>query len=184
MNYCSHCGSDQIFFEVPQGDNLCRHICRNCGRIHYANPKVVVGCLPFYEDKVMLCKRAIYPRIHLWNLPAGFLENGETVEQGALREVYEETEANIEILHLHCIYNIPHANQLYIHFLARLLDLDYADQTQESAVVQLFRKNEIPWDHIAFSSTTFALEKYFEYLNTDFKGVHIGTHNPASLYSG
>ena len=97
MNFCSVCGSDRIEFRIPEGDSLPRHLCAGCGVIHYQNPKVVVGCLPEWEDRVLLCRRAIEPRHGLWTLPAGFLENGETVVAGAVRETLEEASARVEV---------------------------------------------------------------------------------------
>ena len=96
IRFCSACGSDRIEHRIPEGDNLPRYVCANCGAIHYQNPKVVVGCLPEWEDKVLLCRRAIEPRHGLWTLPAGFLENGETVA-GAVRETLEEAGARVAV---------------------------------------------------------------------------------------
>ena len=85
LNFCSKCGSDRMQFRVPEGDTLPRYVCDACGTIHYENPKIVVGCLPEWNDQVLLCKRAIEPRYGRWTLPAGFLENGEAVPDGAQR---------------------------------------------------------------------------------------------------
>ena len=103
---------------IPEGDNRKRYCCQNCHTIHYQNPKMVVGCLPYFEDKILLCKRAIEPRYGYWNLPAGYLENGETLEGGALREAQEEAGIDIQIERLHCVYNIPRISQIYFFFLA------------------------------------------------------------------
>ena len=97
MKFCSHCGSSRLEFRIPDGDTSKRYVCAVCATIHYQNPKVVVGCLPVWEDLVLLCKRAIEPRRGLWTLPAGFLENGETLGAGALRETLEEASARVEI---------------------------------------------------------------------------------------
>src|SRR5690606_20618320 len=90
MRFCSVCGADRLERKVPAGDTMPRFVCAGCGEIHYQNPKVVVGCLPVWEHRVLLCRRAIEPRLGLWTLPAGFLENGETVVAGAARETLEE----------------------------------------------------------------------------------------------
>ena len=119
MNYCSHCGSDQIQLRIPDGDNRARFVCGNCETIHYSNPNIVAGCLPIWEGKVLLAKRAIEPRIGYWNVPSGYMENGETVEEGAAREVWEEAAAKVEITGMHTLYDIPHINQVYIHFLGK-----------------------------------------------------------------
>ncbi len=172
MNYCSDCGSPDISLAIPAGDTFQRFVCKNCGRIFYDNPRVIVGCLATYEDKVLLCKRAIEPQSGLWNLPAGFLENGEKAEEGAFRETFEETNTKVEIVKLHALYSLPMVNQVYLHFLAKIITPDFGP-TKESLEVKLFDQKDIPWDDIAFHSTTFALEKYFS--SKDFEGVHIGS---------
>ncbi len=173
MNYCSTCGSSELTFNIPPGDNRARFICQNCQTIHYQNPKMVVGCLPVFEDRILMCRRAIEPRKGLWNLPAGYLENGETVEEGALRETWEEARAEVEIIRLHCLYNLPHVEQVYIHFLAVLKKEEFSSGP-ESLEVRLFNHDEIPWEDIAFSSSSFAIKKYLEF-NKNYHGIHIGT---------
>ncbi|WP_109617329.1 NUDIX hydrolase [Sediminitomix flava] len=173
MNFCSHCGSDALDFIIPEGDHLPRYVCSNCGTIHYQNPKLIVGCLPVYEGKVMLCRRAIEPRYGYWNLPAGFMESIETAEEGAKREVFEETGATVEIQRLHVVYSIPKVSHVYLHFLADIKDGYFVEKTAESLEVKLFDEKDIPWDEIAFHSTTFALQKYFE--NPEEKEVRIGS---------
>ena len=86
MKFCSECGSPDVAWRIPDGDTVPREVCGACGAIHYRNPKVVVGCLATWEDRVLLCRRAIEPRHGLWTLPAGFMENGETLASGAIRE--------------------------------------------------------------------------------------------------
>jgi len=148
MKYCSHCGAE-IEIKVPDGDNRPRHICSECETIHYQNPKVVVGCIPVWEDRILLCRRAIEPRYGLWTLPAGFMENGETTQEGAARETMEEANAKVEVESLYTLFNLPHIDQVYMLFRSRLLDLDFCPGA-ESLEVNLFREEEIPWDHIAF----------------------------------
>jgi ADP-ribose pyrophosphatase YjhB (NUDIX family) len=137
-----------------------RHVCAACGTIHYQNPKIVVGCIPEWEDKILLCKRAIEPRYGLWTLPAGFMENGETVQQGAARETLEEAEARVEIGDLYALFNLPHINQVYMLFRGRLLDLDYRPG-YESLEVALMDEAEIPWQDIAFPVIEESLRLYF-----------------------
>lgn len=120
----------------------------------------MVGCLPLWEGRILLAKRAIEPRKGLWNLPCGFLENGETVLEGAIREVFEETGATVSINHLHCVYDLPHAKQVYLIFHANLESESFLQQTTESLEVALFTPEEVPWEDIAFSSTSFAIETY------------------------
>lgn len=174
MNYCSHCGSNKLDFEIPEGDSFPRYVCANCETIHYQNPNMVTGAIPIWEGKVLLAKRNINPRKGFWNLPCGFLELNETVQEGAIREVKEETGVEIELDYLHTVYNLPHANQVYVIFLANMLHNRYK-QTSESSEVQLFELDSIPWEDIAFSSNTFALQQYIKDLEEGFKNVHIGT---------
>ena len=160
MNYCSNCAAP-VVHKVPAGDNRPRHVCDACGLIHYSNPKIIAGCLPVWKDQVLLCRRAIEPRHGLWTLPAGFMENGETTQDAAKRETNEEALARVEIDNLYCYVNIPRISQVYVIFLARLLDLDFA-AGEESLEVELFHEAEIPWDKIAFPPIEVTLRHYFE----------------------
>jgi ADP-ribose pyrophosphatase YjhB (NUDIX family) len=160
MNFCSHCGSSSLVFRVPEGDNMPRFVCSNCDTIHYQNPKVVVGCLPTWGDQVLLCKRAIEPRLGLWTLPAGFLENSETIGAGAMRETLEEANARVELGPLFTVISLPDISQVYMMFTARLLDLGFGPGT-ESLEVRLFREDEIPWEQLAFRTIARTLRSYF-----------------------
>jgi ADP-ribose pyrophosphatase YjhB (NUDIX family) len=160
VKFCSHCGSAQLDFRVPDGDTLKRYVCAACATIHYQNPKVVVGCLPVWEDRVLLCKRAIEPRLGLWTLPAGFLENGETLIAGGLRETTEEAGARVEIGALYTMISLPHISQVYVMFLARLVDLDFAPGP-ESLEVRLFEEKDVPWDQLAFRTIARTLRTFY-----------------------
>ena len=175
MNYCSHCGSDQLAFTVPPGDNRPRFVCGVCRVVHYQNPKIVAGCLPIFEDRVLLCRRAIEPRRGFWNVPSGYLENGETLEAGAAREVHEEAMAEVTHLRLHTVYSIPHINQVYVHFLADLMDGRFA-VGEESLECRLFDEAAIPWAEIAFSSSVFSLRHYFADRQAGAAQTHVGTY--------
>jgi ADP-ribose pyrophosphatase YjhB (NUDIX family) len=159
MRYCSQCGAG-VTVKVPAGDNVPRHVCGECGTIHYQNPKIVVGCIPEWEDRLLLCRRAIEPRYGLWTLPAGFMENGETVQQGAARETLEEAEARVEVGGLYALFNLPHINQVYMLFRARLLEPRYGPGS-ESLETELMTEAEIPWDEIAFPVIHESLRLYF-----------------------
>lgn len=148
MNYCSHCGAP-VILRIPAGDDRPRFVCDQCGQIHYQNPKVVVGCIPEWEDQILLCRRAIEPRRGLWTLPAGFMENGESTLQGAARETFEEACARVAISAPYALFNLPQINQVYILFRSRLLDLDFGPGP-ESLDVRLFALDDIPWDDLAF----------------------------------
>ena len=158
MNYCTHCGGP-LKEEVPDGDDRPRHCCRVCGMIHYRNPKMVVGCIPEWENRILLCLRGIEPRAGLWTLPAGFLENNETVSEGARREVMEETRATVLDLKPYGLYNIPHISQIYFFFRTQLENNSF-EPTHESREVRLFTEEEIPWEQLAFPVVEKSLKRY------------------------
>ncbi|GAB5499681.1 MAG: NUDIX hydrolase [Pseudohongiellaceae bacterium] len=162
MKFCHHCASP-VLLKVPAGDDKPRHICQDCDTIFYQNPKNVVGTLPVFEDRVLLCKRAIEPRLGLWTLPAGFMENGESSLEGAIRETVEEAGARIRVAQdsLYTLFNLPRINQVYMFFRAELLDLKF-DPGFESLSVQMFREADIPWDEIAFPVVRETLQHYFQ----------------------
>ena len=167
MKFCSHCGQS-VILKIPAGDDRERHVCESCDTIHYQNPRIITGCLPIHEDKVLLCKRAIEPRYGLWTLPAGFMENGETTEQGALRESWEEARARIAIDSLYTLFNLPYINQVYLFYRGRLTDTDFGPGT-ESLEVELFSEDTIPWDDLAFPVVGKTLRHYFsDRLNGDY----------------
>ena len=159
MKYCSQCG-ESVAHRIPEGDNRPRYICGSCDTIHYQNPRVIAGCVPFHEDRVLLCRRAIAPRHGYWTLPAGFLENGETTSQGALRETSEEANANAEVIELYTLFSLPHISQIYMFYRARLIDLDFSPG-EESLETALFAEHEIPWDELAFPVISETLKHYF-----------------------
>ncbi len=169
MKHCSRCGS-LVFKKIPDGDNRHRWVCDRCSTVHYQNPKIVVGCVPEKDGRILLCRRAIEPRYGCWTVPAGFMELGETMEQGAARETLEEACADVEIGHLFASVDVIEAGQVHVFFTANLLgDYGAGDESLESA---LFREQEIPWSDIAFRSGKFALEKYFEDAGQN-NGVHM-----------
>ena len=176
MKFCSNCGSP-VTLRVPPGDNQPRHVCDACGTIHYQNPRMVVGCIVEWQDRVLLCKRAIEPRLGYWTVPAGYMENGETTFAGAARETMEEANARVEIDSLYALYNIPHISQVYLLFRARLLDpsVKPGAETQE---VRLLREDEIPWDQIAFASVRNALLRYHEDRKRGKFEFHMATVEP------
>lgn len=160
MKFCSQCGA-RVERRIPEGDNRERHVCTRCGTIHYQNPLIIAGCLPIHNDQVLLCRRAIEPRLGYWTLPAGFMENGETTEQAALRETLEEACAEVEIRSLYTLTSIVHVNQVQMIYLADLPLPRFAPST-ESLEVRLFREEEIPWDDLAFETIRQILRLYFQ----------------------
>jgi ADP-ribose pyrophosphatase YjhB (NUDIX family) len=160
MKYCPECGQP-VRIEVPPGDHLPRHVCAACDTIHYHNPKLVVGCVPEHAGRILLCKRAIEPRLGYWTIPAGFMENDETLQQAAARESWEEALARVEIGSLLAVVHVLHAHQVHVMFRARLPEPAYGVGA-ESLETGLYLPAEIPWRDIAFPSVRFALEKYLE----------------------
>jgi ADP-ribose pyrophosphatase YjhB (NUDIX family) len=159
MNFCSQCG-EQVIQRIPEGDSRLRYVCEHCHTIHYQNPNIVAGSLPVWEGKVLLCRRAIEPRLGFWTLPAGFMENGESVEQAARRETVEEACATLRNLHLYTLIDVPHISQVHVFYRAELLSPDFAAGV-ESLEVQLFDEADIPWDELAFHTVRRTLECFF-----------------------
>lgn len=169
IRYCTKCGAD-VARRVPADDNRERSVCDVCGHIHYQNPLVVVGCVPESDGRILLCKRAIEPRYGYWTVPAGFMELGESLAEGAARETKEEACADVEIGHLFASVDVIDAGQVHLFFTAKLLG-DFGPGA-ESLDVALFAEKDIPWDDIAFQSGLFALKRYFEDKGRNH-GVHI-----------
>src|SRR5215472_1628355 len=171
MKFCSKCGAP-VRLLIPAGDNLPRHVCDACGAIHYENPRLVVGCVAEHEGRILLCRRAIEPRRGYWTVPAGFLENGETLEAGAARESWEEAQARVEIGSLVAVVSVVHARQVHIFFRARLPLAEFGVGA-ESLETELVRAEDVPWPEIAFPSTEYALRRYFEDRAQGRQAVHL-----------
>ncbi len=150
---------------IPAGDNRERKVCRDCGFVAYENPKLVVGAVCRWEDRILLCRRAIDPRTGYWTLPAGYLELDEATPAGAAREAWEEAHAEIAIDGLLAVYDIPRISQVQLIYRARLISPDIA-AGPESLEVRLFAWDEIPWQDLAFPSVTWALEHFRDCLRT------------------
>ena len=159
IKHCKVCGGAAVY-SVPADDNRERATCTVCQTIHYENPLNVVGTLPVWGDQVLLCRRNIEPRYGLWTLPAGFMELGETVAEGALRETVEEAGAHIELQGLYTVLNVARVGQVHLFYRARLLDTEFAPGP-ESIEAKLFREDEVPWDEIAFRTTRETLKRFF-----------------------
>lgn len=157
MQFCPDCGASTRRTR-PDGDTAERDVCTGCGKIHYLNPKVVVGAVCTWEDKVLLCKRAIEPRAGYWTIPAGFMEMSESTEQGAIRETMEEANARIDITDLLAIYNITRLSQVQIFYRANMLTPDF-EAGIETLELDLFAWNDIPWDDLAFPTVHWVLKK-------------------------
>jgi ADP-ribose pyrophosphatase YjhB (NUDIX family) len=160
MKFCSDCGQP-VTLRIPEGDHRPRYVCPGCGRVHYQNPKIVAGCVPEYDGRILLCRRAIEPRLGFWTIPAGFMENGETTQDAARRESIEEAKADVEIGSLLAIVHVLHADQVHMMFRARLPEPSFG-AGDESLEVALYDEREIPWQDIAFRSVDFALKRFLE----------------------
>ncbi|MBI3562776.1 MAG: NUDIX hydrolase [Gammaproteobacteria bacterium] len=175
MKFCSECGQP-VILRTPAGDNLPRYVCEACQVVHYQNPKIVAGCIPILGNQVLLCRRAIEPRHGLWTLPAGFMENAETLEQAASREASEEANAKVSLDSLYTVISLPQANQVYVMYRATLLDPQVAPGS-ESLEVRMFREDEIPWQQLAFKTIAYTLDFFFK----DRHNGHYGLHTLALL---
>jgi ADP-ribose pyrophosphatase YjhB (NUDIX family) len=171
MKFCSDCAAP-VALQIPEGDHLPRYVCTACGTVHYQNPRIIAGCVVEAPDgRLLLCKRAIEPRLGYWTVPAGFMENGESVHQGAAREAMEEALARVEITSLLGIVTVLRAHQVHIFFRARLMNDDFG-VGPESLEVGLYAEDEIPWTDIAFISVSFALRRFLEDRRTGSQRVH------------
>ncbi len=160
IKYCTACGS-LTRLNIPQDDDHVRAVCTRCGLIHYKNPKMVVGCIPEWQGMILLCKRNIEPRIGKWTLPAGYLENGESVQAGAIRETREEAMTEVKIINPYRLFNILFVDQIYFMFRAAMTSGQFGP-TSESSDVRLFDEKDIPWGEIAFDVIRQTLEHYFK----------------------
>jgi len=169
--FCNNCGGSTIS-KIPSDDNKLRDICSLCGHIHYINPKIIVGVLPVKADQILLCKRDIDPAFGKWTVPSGFMEIGESLEEGAKREAFEEANLRVRLMNLFCTYSLPHIGQVYMLYLGQIINNDFKamDETSE---VRLYDFDDIPWDAIAFSSVEFTLKKYIDdYKNNQIFGFY------------
>jgi ADP-ribose pyrophosphatase YjhB (NUDIX family) len=176
MNFCSRCAS-RLHFAVPPDDDRSRFVCESCGTVHYQNPRVVVGCIPEHEDRILLCRRAIEPQRGWWTLPAGYLENGETVSACAERETREETGARISDLTPYVLFNICHINQIYLMFRGRVAEAGDGPG-KESLEIRFFTEAEVPWEQIAFRVISATLKNYFRDRRTGSFPFSIGDIGP------
>jgi len=159
MKFCANCG-EKVVRRVPPGDTLPRWVCDQCGIVHYQNPLLVVGSIPEYEDRVLLCRRAIEPRYGYWTLPAGFMENDETTGQAALRETLEESGAKVELGAPFTMISVPRVNQVHLYYRARVRELGFKPG-EETLEVALLDEAHIPWQDIAFRTVNLTLKRWF-----------------------
>jgi ADP-ribose pyrophosphatase YjhB (NUDIX family) len=184
MKFCSSCGRP-IERRVPEGDDRERYVCPACDIVHYQNPKVVVGSVCFWQERVLLCRRAIEPRKGFWTIPAGYLEIGESTEAGALREAWEEAHARLELEGLLAVYSVPRIGQVQVLYRGQLLSPDVA-AGPESAEVGLFAWADIPWPELAFPTVHWILGRAGELFGRPppFETVGNPEEQPPPLGSG
>ncbi len=178
MKFCSQCGA-RLTLKIPPDEDRLRHVCDRCGTVHYQNPKIIAGCLPQWEDRILLCRRAIEPRRGLWTLPAGFMELGESLEQAAARETWEEACARVTDLQLYTVFSLPHVDQVHVFFRARMTEAEYAPGT-ESLETALFSEDEIPWGELAFSTVRETLRAFLKDRAGGVFPVSVATLAPSS----
>ncbi|MDH5206442.1 MAG: NUDIX hydrolase [Hylemonella sp.] len=172
IKHCRNCGVAVVYRLPDDGDTKERAICPSCTTIHYENPLNVVGTIPYLDDRILLCKRNIEPRLGKWTLPAGFLELGETTAQGAARETEEEAGAEFEMESLFSVISVARVGQIHLFYRARLLS-DKFNPGFETMETRLYREDEIPWDEIAFRTVKETLELFF----ADRRGGNYKTHD-------
>lgn len=171
IKHCKNCGTAVVYRLPDDGDTKERAVCPACHTVHYDNPLNVVGTIPVWGDKVLLCKRNIEPRFGKWTLPAGFMELNETVSQGAARETLEEAGAQFEMGEFFSLVNVPRVGQVHLFYRARLLSAQF-EPGYETIEARLFDEADIPWDEIAFRTVAETLKRFF----SDRQLGHYGTH--------
>ncbi|MDD5030289.1 MAG: NUDIX hydrolase [Rhodoferax sp.] len=171
IQHCKNCGA-AVQYRVPDdGDTHQRAVCPACHTIHYENPLNVVGTIPVWGDQVLLCQRAIEPRLGKWTLPAGFMELDETVAEGAARETLEEAGAQFEMGQFFSLVNVPRVGQVHLFYRATLLS-DQFNPGFETLQARLFAEADIPWDEIAFKTVGETLKRFF----ADRRAGHFSVH--------
>ena len=171
LHYCTQCANSLVRI-IPPDDNRVREVCLQCGSVHYQNPRNVVGVVPIWEDKILLCKRAIEPRYNTWTLPAGFMELKESTAEGAMREADEEAGVELELGQLFTLIDVPVAGQVHVYYLAKVLSPEL-NPGPESLEARFFTPDEIPWDNLSFRTVSTTIEHY---LADKAKG-HFSVHN-------
>ncbi|WP_417579401.1 NUDIX hydrolase [Nitrincola sp.] len=179
--FCPQCGGPDLQITRPAGDTHDRLTCQACGYIHYDNPKVITGCIIEQQGKYLLCQRAIPPQAGSWVLPAGFMENGETTEEAALREVWEESGVRADILSPYSIFSVPMINEVYIIF--RALALEITDEYgPETATCRFFAPEDIPWEQIYYPAIRQILARYISERQAGIYGIYVGNDATGKIH--
>ncbi|UFH50772.1 NUDIX hydrolase [Pseudomonas sp. KNUC1026] len=179
--YCPQCGNAQLAEGIPAGDTHRRLHCPGCGYVHYLNPKIIAGCIVEHDGRYLLCQRAIAPRPGTWTLPAGFMEAGETTEQAALRETFEEAGVRAQLIAPYSLFSVPRISEVYILFRATLLSMD-EHWGEESLDRRFFAPGEIPWDNIYYPAIRQILERYIEERQHGVFGIYTGNDDEGTVH--
>ena len=171
IKFCRACGSAVLYRLPDDGDTKQRAVCTACNLVHYENPLNVVGTVPHFGERVLLCKRNIEPRKGKWTLPAGFMELGESTSEGAARETIEEAGALFNMGELLTVMSVPRVGQVHLYYLAELIS-DQFNPGFETQEARLFLESEIPWEELAFRTVQETLKHYFEDRQTGAFKVH------------
>ena len=171
IKFCRACGSAVLYRLPDDGDTKQRAVCTACYLVHYENPLNVVGTVPHFGERVLLCKRNIEPRKGKWTLPAGFMELGESTSEGAARETIEEAGALFNMGELLTVMSVPRVGQVHLYYLAELTS-DQFNPGFETQEARLFLESEIPWEELAFRTVQETLKHYFEDRQTGEFKVH------------
>ena len=171
INYCTQC-ANPLARIIPPDDNRVRDVCLQCGSVHYQNPRNVVGVVPIWGDKILLCKRAIEPRYDTWKLPAGFMELKESTAEGAMREADEEAGAHLELGELFTVIDVPEAGQVHLYYLATVTSPEL-NPGPESLDARFFALDEIPWDNLSFRTVSTTIAHYL----ADRQKGHFSVHH-------
>ncbi|MFF7705852.1 NUDIX domain-containing protein [Pseudomonas sp. NPDC007930] len=179
--FCPQCGSASLAPCVPPGDSHSRLVCGACQYVHYVNPKIITGCIIEREGQYLLCQRAIPPRPGTWTLPAGFMESGETTEQAALREVWEETGVRAEILSPYSIFSVPRISEVYVIFRAIALEIT-GQFGPETSACRFFAPEHIPWESIYYPAIRQILERYIAERQAGVYGLYVGNDDTGKVH--
>lgn len=176
INFCSQCGTS-VVQKIPKGEDRLRAVCPSCHTIHYQNPKIVAGCIPEWDGQILMCQRAIEPRVGFWTFPAGFMEMGESTEEAAARETMEEATAIVDIQSLYAVYSLRHVDQVYVIFRGIMKQVEFG-AGEESLDVKLVSLENIPWEQLAFPVIHEALSRYVQDRVKNSFGTHFGAIAP------
>ena len=179
MKYCPYCGAPGSW-KVPAGDHLTRLVCESCDRIHYQNPQIIAGCLVEHDGDILMCRRAIEPRLGSWTLPAGYMESGENIEAAAVRETWEETGIEVEVDGLYSLFSVLERDHVYALFRARARTAKIS-RGKESLAVAFLAPADIPWDELAYPIVGHILERYLKERSTGEFGLYVGSRDEGTL---